>query len=83
MSDWVIKGYDSTEEFYSRSFERLEKGEIEHLLTKLYLQTLPIGELATATKNEDVAFIITHPDAVGETLQIGNNLHFVARKVTH
>lgn len=83
MSDWVIKGYDSTKEFYSRSFERREAGEIEHLLTKLYLQTLPIGELATSTMNEDVAFIITHPDTVDETIQIGSDLHFVARKVTH
>nr|WP_319512766.1 hypothetical protein [uncultured Cohaesibacter sp.] len=83
MSDWVIKGYDCAEEFYSRSFRRMEQSQIEHLLKKLYEQTLPINDRTRYAMSEDASFIVTHPDRIGKTLAIGSELRFIAKRITH
>lgn len=83
MSDWLIKGYDCAEEFYSKSFRRMEQSQIEHLLKKLYEQTLSINDRTRDTINGDASFIVTHPDRIGKTMAIGSRLRFIAQRITH
>lgn len=83
MVQWYIKGYDSQVELFSLNMSgALSKTEISRVLKLIYAQHLTIEEICQSSLRKNMAGYIPllESRASGNTIEIGENPHFVAQK---